>query len=162
MKVTGNLLTQRISTEGAGLGTRGLSALSMYGVTGGAFGASAPVAQEAVSSQYQGRPFDVEAVKRESLIGLGTGLTLGTGMGFLIGGKGPSRDVRTPRQTPQQAPVQTASEVSPPNRSSEIVAVEAAPPQVRVQLTGQNPDAVLRLKEAVSAGIKSDPELARL
>lgn len=163
MKVTGNLLTERISTEGAGLGTRSLSAFAKYGVTGGAFGGSAPVVQEAVSSQYQGRPFDTEAVKHDSLVGLGTGLTLGTGMGFLIGGKGPARDVRTPRQIVNEQPVAPAtSEVRPPAVSSEVAAEVSAPPKVKVHITGQNPDAVLRLKDAVSAGIKSDPELARL
>lgn len=86
--VKGNIVTEHISSVGAGRAVRYLSAHAKYGVAGGVFGGAAPITTEAVNAVHEKRKFEFDTTARHSFHGLGTGMFIGTGLSYLASGRG--------------------------------------------------------------------------
>lgn len=81
LRVTGNFITARIETQGAGLGLRALSAAAKSGTSGSLFGAIDGGVRSAMDDLKHDREIDGAALLRRSV----TGGVIGFGLGTLLG-----------------------------------------------------------------------------
>jgi hypothetical protein len=82
LKTTAGSLSTAIATEGQGLGIKYLSAFARFGVPYSVYSGASPWIHESINSTYFGRGFDLKGTAVNSTIGLASGLTGGTLLGF--------------------------------------------------------------------------------
>lgn len=82
LKTASGSLSTAIATEGQGLGVKYLSAFARFGVPYATYSAASPWVHETINSTYYGRAFDLKGTAVNSSIGMATGLTGGTLLGF--------------------------------------------------------------------------------
>ena len=83
---TGNFITGRLETQGAGLGLRALSAAAKTGVSGTIFGASDGATRSILEEAKSGQGINPYEVGKRTLIGAGFGFAGGTLLGMAADG----------------------------------------------------------------------------
>jgi hypothetical protein len=86
MSVTGDLLSAKIETQGATIGTKLISAAAKSGTSGGIFGAIESPGREAINAVEQGRPITAGDLAMASLKGSVVGFLGGTILGGAVDG----------------------------------------------------------------------------
>ncbi len=86
MSVTGDLLSAKIETQGATIGTKLISAAAKSGTSGGVFGAIESPGREAINAVEQGRPITASDLAMASLKGSVLGFIGGTALGASVDG----------------------------------------------------------------------------
>ncbi len=86
LSVTGDLLSAKIETQGATIGTKLISAAAKSGTSGGIFGAIESPGREAINAIEQGRPITANDLVMASLKGSVLGFIGGTALGASVDG----------------------------------------------------------------------------
>jgi hypothetical protein len=88
LPVTGNMLTARIATDGAGIGTRFLSAAAKTGIGMGTFAGIETPGREAIEAVSQGKPIDPSKLATDGALAGLAGFTGGTLVGPVLDASG--------------------------------------------------------------------------